>query len=121
MRVLIVDDNIGVRRLLRHAVSEIAQEVRECSDGAEALAAYAAYRPDVVLMDIRMPRLDGLAATRLTGQFDGRSRVVIVAEHDEEEFHNAAREGRASGYGLEQNLPGLAGTIRAVLERGYRA
>lgn len=118
MRILIVDDNVGVRRLLRHAVSEIAQEVRECSDGTEALAAYAAYRPDVVLMDIRMPHLDGLAATRFIRQFDARARVVIVTDYDEEELRNAAREAGASGYALKQNLPDLAGTIRAVLERG---
>ena len=64
MTVLIVEDNSGVRSLLRRALLGTACQVWECGDGADALPSYEEHRPDVVLMDIRMPRLDGLAATR---------------------------------------------------------
>ena len=64
MKILIVDDNAGMRRMLRRAVDEAASDIWECSDGAQALAAYADWQPDVVLMDIRMPVMDGLEATR---------------------------------------------------------
>ena len=64
MNVLIVEDNSGVRSLLRRALLGTASRVWECSDGAEALHSYTEFHPDVVLMDIRMPQMDGLTATR---------------------------------------------------------
>ena len=64
MKILIVDDNAGMRRLLRRAVPDTASAIWECSDGADALAAYAERHPNVVLMDIRMLRMGGLAAAR---------------------------------------------------------
>src|ERR1700677_3592585 len=64
MKILIVEDNAGVRRMIRRAVDHLASQVSECEDGADALAAYRECLPDIVLMDIRMPKMDGLAATR---------------------------------------------------------
>ena len=62
MTILIVEDNPGVRRLLRSAVAGLGSAVWECEDGAGALAAYQAHWPSIVLMDISMPGMDGLAA-----------------------------------------------------------
>ena len=62
--VLIVEHNAGVRRLLRTAVAGIAAVTWDCCDGADALEAFTMHQPDIVLMDIRMPIMDGLAATR---------------------------------------------------------
>jgi len=56
MTVLIVEDNPGIRRLLRRAFIDIASAIWECSDGADALTVYTDHRPDVVLMDVRMQR-----------------------------------------------------------------
>ena len=98
MTILIVDDNPSLRRLLRYAVREIASEVRECSDGADALAAYTVHRPDAVLMDIRMPRTDGLEATREILRFHASARVVIVTDYDDEALREAARKAGASSY-----------------------
>jgi CheY-like chemotaxis protein len=67
MTVWIVEDNAGVRRLLRLALLIIASDVWECEDGGEALEPYGVHRPDIVLMDIRMPRMNGLTATRQSG------------------------------------------------------
>ena len=64
MTILIVEDNPTIRRLIRRAISDIADNIIECEDGADALAAYTEHRPDAVLMDVRMPRMDGLSATR---------------------------------------------------------
>ena len=64
MTVLIVEDNASVRRLLRRAVQQIATQIWECGNGAEALAVYSEQLPNVVLMDVRMPTMDGLTATR---------------------------------------------------------
>jgi CheY-like chemotaxis protein len=114
MTVLIVDDNAAIRRLLRRAVLDMASAVWECSDGADALAAYTSYRPDLVLMDIRMPRMDGLAATRQIRELHPSARVVVVTDYDDEDLRNAASEAGACGYALKQNLTDLPGLIQSV-------
>ncbi len=72
MKLLIVEDNSGVRRLIRRVVASVADEIRECADGAEALALCAAERPDFVLMDIQMKTI---------GSVGGCSAFVIVPHH----------------------------------------
>jgi CheY-like chemotaxis protein len=114
MTILIVDDNPGVRRMLRRAVLDTASAVWECLDGSEALAAYTDRRPDVVLMDIRMPGMDGLAATRQIRNFDPEARVVMVTDYDDEDLRKAASEAGACGYALKQNLTDLSGLIRSL-------
>ena len=115
MKILIVDDNAGMRRLLRRTVPEIASAVWECSDGADALAAYAERQPDVVLMDIRMPLMDGLAATRQIRRFDPSARVVMVTDYDDEDLRLAAREAGACAYTLKQNLIDLRCLICSLM------
>ena len=114
MTVLIVDDNAGMRRLLRRAVLDAASAVWECLDGEEALTAYTDRRPDVVLMDIRMPGMDGLAATRQIRKFDPGARVVMVTDYDDDDLRKAASEAGACGYALKQNLTDLSGLIRSI-------
>lgn len=114
MTVLIVDDNAGVRRLLRRAVLDTAGTVWECSDGSEALATYANQRPDVVLMDVRMPGMDGLAATRQIREFDPAACVVMVTDYDDEDLRKAASDAGACGYALKQNLTDLSRLIRSI-------
>ena len=107
MKILIVDDNAAVRRLIRHAVSEIADEVIERSDGDEAVPAYIEHRPDLILMDVRMPRMDGLAATRSLKKQFPEARVFMVTDYDDDEVRSAASEAGACGYALKQNLTEL--------------
>ncbi|HTV04070.1 MAG TPA: response regulator transcription factor [Acidobacteriaceae bacterium] len=114
MTVLIVEDNDGIRRLLRRALFETASIVLECRDGADALDAYTRHRPDVVLMDVRMPRLDGLTATRQIRQFDPSAKIVIVTDYDDDDLRAAAVEAGACDYALKQNLAVLPVLIRSV-------
>lgn len=116
MTILIVDDNPGVRRLLKRVIAEIGAAVVECSDGAHALAAYIAHRPDIVLMDLRMPLMDGLTATRQIREHDSRAKVVIVTDYDEDELRSLATESGAIGYMVKQNLTRLAELIRDAIE-----
>ena len=107
MNVLIVEDNSGVRSLLRRALLGTASRVWECSDGADALQSYAEFHPDVVLMDLRMPGMDGLQATRKIRQSDPLAKVVVVTDYDDEDMRRAASEAGACGYTLKQDLSEL--------------
>ena len=117
MTILIVEDNPGVRRLIKRATSEIAQNVLECEDGADSLDAYAAHRPDIVLMDIRMPRMDGLAATRRLLRSYPNAKVIILTDSSDEELRTAARDAGACAYALKQNLTQLEDVILEVSSR----
>jgi DNA-binding NarL/FixJ family response regulator len=115
MRILVVDDHATIRKLFRQLLSGIAVEFIECADGAEATEMYAVHSPDVVVMDVCMPRLDGLAATRQLRQRFRSATVVIVTDFDDEEMRRAAWECGASGVALKQDLTDLESIIvRAV-------
>jgi DNA-binding NarL/FixJ family response regulator len=115
--VLIVDDQplqrLGFRMLLNaHPETSV---VGEAGHGAEAVRQTAALRPDVVLMDIRMPGMDGIEATRRIVAAGGRSRVLVLTTFDLDDYVYGALRAGASGFLLKDALPEelLAG-IRAV-------
>jgi CheY-like chemotaxis protein len=120
MTILIVEDNATVRRLIRRAAIDMADNIFECEDGADALEAYIKHRPDIVLMDVRMPRMDGLAATRLLLRHDPDARVVIVTDCNDDELRSAAREAGACAYALKHNLTELDAVIQSVLDQPPR-
>ena len=111
MTVLIVEDNAGVRRLLRRAIARITTRIWECDDGAEALAVYREHLPEVVLMDVRMLIMDGLTATRQIIKFNPAARIIIVTDCEDEETRAAAREAGASGFVVKQDLTTLEALI----------
>ncbi len=115
MTVLIVDDNAGIRRLLRRLIEEVASSVWECADGLEAVARYAAHRPDVVLMDLHMAAVDGLTATRQIRQRDPDARVVIVTDYDHPALRKVAQDAGAAGFILKQNLLDVESWIRQLM------
>ena len=104
MKILIVEDNPTIRRLIRSIVTDLAEEIHECSDGSEALAAYDARRPDWVLMDIKMKELDGLAAARQIKAAYPDANIVIVTNFDEADLREAARAAGAKAYVVKEDL-----------------
>ena len=104
MTVLIVDDSPQVRALIRTVLAGLADDVDECADGDEAVAACAARRRDWVLMDFKMARMGGLEATRRIVAADRTARVVIVTDYDDAHWRAAASEAGACGYVLKENL-----------------
>lgn len=107
MKLLIVEDNCEMRRLIKSVVSKIAEEVYECGDGSEALAAYAAHRPDLVLMDIEMDGTDGIRATGEIRASFPEARIIIVTNYDDGDFREAASEAGACAYVVKENLVDL--------------
>jgi len=117
-RVVIADDQhlvrTGFRMILRDDGIPV---VAEAADGAEAVAAVREHRPDVVLMDIRMPDVDGLEATRriIAAEPDTRSRIIILTTFDLDEYVYAALAAGASGFLLKHVSPEyLTAAIRMV-------
>jgi DNA-binding NarL/FixJ family response regulator len=114
LKLLIVDDNAAVRRLIRSIVLPFASEIFECTDGADALSAYQAEGPDVVLMDIRMSEVDGIQATRQIKAADPAAKIVIVTDYDDDALRAAAMRAGACGYALKDNLLDLVRLLEAI-------
>ena len=85
----------------------------ECADGAQALAAYEKSRPDWVLMDIQMPVMGGLEATRRIKALDPLAQILIVTEFPDAELRTEARQAGACGYVLKDDLGQLGQMIAA--------
>ena len=96
------------------------QVVAEAANGEEAIEAYARLHPDIVLMDLRMPVMDGLTATRAILADDPNARIIVLTTYDgDEDIHRALAAG-ARGYLLKDMMrTDLLGVIRAV-HRGQR-
>ena len=95
MRLMIVDDHPGVRKLIRQFVASASDTVCECADGDEAIRKAFDFRPDAVTMDMRMPGTCGLTATRALRAVHPAARVVIVTSHDQPGLDRAASDAGA--------------------------
>ena len=117
IRVFLVDDQQMVRAGFTMLVDSQPdmRVVGEAGDGREALERLAATRADVVLMDVRMPRLDGVEATRLLAAREGAPRVIVLTTFDLDEYAFAAIKAGAAAFLLKDAAPpDLLGAIRAV-------
>jgi DNA-binding NarL/FixJ family response regulator/signal transduction histidine kinase len=114
IRVLIVDDDALVRSGLRMMLSgsDRVDVVAEAQDGSEVLGAVDAHRPDVVLMDLRMPKVDGLAATELLRGQPRPPHVLVLTTFDADELVLRALRAGAEGFVLKDTPP--AEILRAI-------
>jgi DNA-binding NarL/FixJ family response regulator len=117
IRLLLVDDQQLIRLGMRMVLEADPgfEVVGEAGDGHEALAAVARLKPDVVLMDVRMPGMDGIEATRRVVEAHPQSRIIILTTFDLDEYAFAGLNAGASGFLLKDAQPAeLATAIRAV-------
>ena len=114
IRVLLVDDDALVRSGLRMmlAGAESLEVVGEAADGRDVLGAVDLLRPDVVLMDIRMPQLDGIAATRLLVAQPDPPAILVLTTFDADELVLRALQAGAAGFLLKDTPP--AEIVRAI-------
>ncbi|MFF8035306.1 MULTISPECIES: response regulator [unclassified Streptomyces] len=117
IKVLLVDDHQVVRRGL-HTFLEVQDDIEvvgEAADGAEGIALAAELGPDVILMDIRMPGMDGVEALRRLRELEHPARVLVVTSFTEQRTVVPALRAGAAGYVYKDVDPdALAGAIRSV-------
>lgn len=117
IRVLLVDDHQVVRRGLRTflEIQDDIEVVGEAGDGAEGVARAEELKPDVVLMDVKMPGMDGIEALRKLRELGNAAKVLIVTSFTEQRTVVPALRAGASGYVYKDVDPdALAGAIRSV-------
>ncbi len=120
IRILLVDDEQLVRTGLAMilAVEDDLEVVGFASDGEDAVLKAAELRPDIVVMDVRMPRLDGVEATkRILADLEGSTAVLMLTTYNVDAAVRAALRAGASGYVLKDAAPDeLVGAVRAVAD-----
>ena len=106
LRVLVVDDSPAITRKICMMMDQIGYRVvATAATGREAIVAYKACRPDVVTMDITMPDVDGIEATRVIKKAFPEARIVVVTSHGQEKMVLDALKAGASGYVLKPFQP----------------
>jgi len=107
MLIQIVDDSPNMREAVKAILDGLEAEFMESSAGEEAVRQFASRRPDVVVMDIRMEGMDGIAAARAMRNLAPDARVIIVTQYDDSDLRAAARNAGAYGYVPKDDLSGL--------------
>jgi DNA-binding NarL/FixJ family response regulator len=117
-RLLIADDHAMVREGMRSMLANEPdlQIVGEAKDGEEVLKLCRRFRPELVLMDVRMPKMDGLQATRAIKEISPQTAILVVSTYENQEYLLEAIKAGAAGYILKEATKGqLLSAVRTVL------
>ncbi len=119
IRVVLADDHRAVAAEVRGAISEQCEVVAVAEDGKQAVAAVLSLEPDILVVDISMPIMDGLQAARQLQKANCRARIVFLTIHEDNDFVAAALSAGAVGYVTKARLS--TDLIPAILEamRGH--
>ncbi|CAN5268123.1 response regulator transcription factor [soil metagenome] len=121
IRLLVVDDHPLFRRGVRSVIDNESdmQVVAEADDGGDAIAMFVRHRPDVVLMDLRMPGMGGVEAIRAIRELDAQARVLVLTTYHGDAEVRRAFDAGAKGYLLKSSVADvLAGAVRVLRSGG---
>ncbi|MCM1983603.1 response regulator [Lyngbya confervoides] len=121
IRILLADDQVSIRRQLEHSLKleQDLEIIANAADGQDCLDQVSAHQPDIAIIDIEMPRMDGLTATRLIRDRCAHTKVLILSSHQDHDSINGALLAGAKGYLLKSTPPSdLAQAIRCI-HSGY--
>jgi two-component system response regulator NreC len=105
VRIVLVDDHVLVRQSLRSLLErEGFQVVGEASDGQEALRLAESFQPDIAVMDISMPILNGLNAAREMSRSSPKTKTILLTQHDEGQYVSEALDAGVKGYVLKNQV-----------------
>lgn len=119
--LLIVDDDARMRSLIRSMVFDLVDFIAECGDGADAQTRYAEQHPDWVLMDLTMPKVNGVTATRQIKAYDPDARIIIVTGHVSPSLRDEALRAGAFAYVLKDNLLDLRSLLQVSAPSSTKA
>lgn len=107
MTILIVDDNtkfrVFIKKILQASIHNI-ETIYECEDGESAVSMYNEFKPDWVLMDIKLPLMDGLEATRLITGKNPEAKIIILTQYNDTEYREVASKWGAYNFFLKENV-----------------
>ena len=112
MKYLIVDDSESFRKLVREEISKSGDDFYELDDGTSVNSVYKDFKPDWVLMDIKMKNIDGLKATSILKKEFPRARIVIISDYSDSWFRKEAVKAGAEAFVPKENLFELFEIIR---------
>ncbi|MCX6150794.1 MAG: response regulator transcription factor [Ignavibacteriales bacterium] len=107
MKIMIVDDNAGIRQMIKDSFSGLFKQFYECSNGKQAVNDYNKYKPDWVLMDIKMKEMNGISATNEIVKSYPEAKIIITTNFNDDSLRIAAREAGALAYVLKENLSSI--------------
>jgi CheY-like chemotaxis protein len=112
VKILIADDNSSVRRMIGNILAHMTEEIFECSDGSEVTELYSKCKPDWVLMDIKMKKMNGIVATRNLMEKFPEAKVIIITNYPTEDLKEDAKKAGAVEFIDKENLLSLGSIIK---------
>ena len=115
MKLLIVDDNREIRDMLKIICSHLFVRILECDDGVSAVKIYNNEKPDWVLMDIKMKKMDGISATEKIISNYPDAKIIIVSQFNDRNFINSAKNSGAIEFVSKEDLTKIEEIIKKYL------
>ena len=118
MKILIVDDNTSIRNLIIRLVDTAVKnyDLLECSDGEQAILINRSEHPDLVLMDIKMKRMDGLTATKIIHGEQPETKILIISQLPEIEFKEESLKAGATDFLNKDRLYELPDKLKIFIK-----
>lgn len=109
---MIVDDSASMRKIIRDICFSFSEKIVECSNGLEAIKTYEIFLPNLVVMDIKIPEMNGLEAMKIILEKHPNAKVIIITQYKEKELEEEAKKFGAYTFLLKENLSELESILK---------